>query len=93
MTPQDYDPESSNFGHVPLPPVMGAQIQLINYGSVTGPMVKTVLGRLRTMMENNRMRSWFTIYLCLFIILHSTSLITAYARRRAVKHGLPVSGP
>lgn len=93
MTPQTFDPESSNFGQVPLPPVMGAQIQLITYAYVGGPMLKAVLGRLRALIEKNKMRSWFTIYLCLFILLHSSALITAYARRRALKHGLLVGCP
>jgi hypothetical protein len=93
MQPQDFDPECSNFSHVLVPPVMSAQIELITTAAVLQPLSKRVLDSLRQLIEKNRIRSWFTIYLCQFILLHSCSLLTAFENRQARKYGLLVCSP
>ncbi len=90
MQPQNYDPECHNYGHVLVPPVMSAQIELIAFVAVLEPMRRAVLAPLRKLIEKNRTRSWFTIYLCLFILLHSCALLTDFERRQAQKYGLEV---
>lgn len=89
--PQDYDPECHNFGQVLVPPVMSAQIELIATATLLNPTKKAVLGPLRKLIEANKTRSWFTVYLCLFILLHSCALLTDFENRQAKKYGKPVS--
>lgn len=91
MEPQNFDPECSNFGQVLIPPVMSAQIELITTVALLQPLKKAVLEPLRKLIEKNRTQSWFTIYLCLFILLHSCSLLTEFEYKAARKYGLLVS--
>ena len=93
MQPQTHDPECHNYSQFLVPPLMSAQIELIATCAVLNPMRKLVLGRLRNLIEKNMSRSWFTIYLCLFIILHSCALLTEFENRQARKYGLPVGDP
>ncbi|KAI1131699.1 hypothetical protein F5Y10DRAFT_43917 [Nemania abortiva] len=88
MKPQDYDPECHNYGQVLVPPVMSAQIELIATATVLNPMRKKALGSLRKLIEKRRTASWFTSYLCIFILLHSCALLTDFERRQAKKYGL-----
>ena len=93
MQPQLWDPECNNYGEIVIPPIMSAQLELITTVAVLLPMRKAVLEPLRRLFEKGRMRSWFTIYLCLFILLHSCSLLTAFERRAAKKYGMLVGCP
>jgi len=87
QAPQDYDPECHNFGQVLVPPVMSAQIELMATVMLLEPSKKAVLGPLRKLMEGNKIRSWFTIYLCLFILLHSCAMLTDFENKQAKKYG------
>jgi hypothetical protein len=49
-----------------------------------------VLKRLKDLIEENQRRSWFTIYLCMFILLHSCALLSAGDEKKARKQGLTV---
>lgn len=89
--PQDYDRECHNFGQVLVPPVMSAQIELIATATLLNPAKKAVLGPLRKLMEGRKTQSWFTVYLCLFILLHSCALLTEFEHRQAKKYGRQVS--
>ncbi|KAJ8130806.1 hypothetical protein O1611_g2822 [Lasiodiplodia mahajangana] len=88
MKPQDYDPECHNYNQVLVPPVMSAQIELIATTTVLRPMSKRALGSLRKLIEKKRTASWFTSYLCIFILLHSCALLTDFERKQAKKYGL-----
>jgi hypothetical protein len=90
MAPQTFDPAAPNFNKVLIPPVMSAQIELIMTAEVLQPLKKEVLARLQELIGANRTRTWFTIYLCLFVLLHSCSLLTSFENKRAKRHGLQV---
>jgi len=90
-SPQDYDSECRNYGQVLLPPVMSAQIELMATAMVLEPSRKAVLVPLRKLMEGNKTKSWFTVYLCLFILLHSCALLTDFENKQARKYGSQVS--
>ncbi|KAK1832991.1 hypothetical protein QBC39DRAFT_403358 [Podospora conica] len=85
--PQNYDPECHNYGQVLVPPVMSAQIELIATATLLNPSKEFVLRSLRKLIEANKTRAWFTIYLCLFILLHSCALLTEFENRQARKYG------
>jgi hypothetical protein len=92
MTPQMEDKTCSNFGKIPLPPVMGAQFELITTAMVLAPLKRSVLEQLHVLIHENKRSNWFTIYLSLFILLHSVSLVTLDEIRYATKHGKEVRG-
>lgn len=88
MKPQDYDPECHNFGHILVPPVISAQCELINTVMILQPLKQAVLKKLHSMIKEKKTRSWLTIYLALFILLHNCSLLTAFEHKQARKYGL-----
>lgn len=75
--------------HVPKPPVMSAQFQAITYTKILRPLNKIVLDQLHALTIANKRRNWFTIYLTLFVLLHSCAMLTRrneeYARQILLK--------
>lgn len=90
MTPQDWDSEASNYGNICVPPVMQAQIEIITTCHVLLPMKKAVLKGLNALVIANEPQSWFTIYLVMFVLLHSCALLTQAENARA-KRESPLS--
>jgi len=92
MTPHlcdpDCGPECPNTQKILTPPVFSAQLEVIVVATILQPMKKEVLHRLKKLMEKNQRRSWFTIYLTMFILLHSCSMLTAGDNKKARKQGL-----
>ncbi len=91
MTPELKDPSYPLFGKIPIPPVMGSQLELVLTLEVLRPMRELVLSRLQNIMATNKLKSWFSIYLSCFVLLHSSSLATAYHYKYSRKHGVKVS--
>ncbi|KAL9607868.1 MAG: hypothetical protein Q9167_007257 [Letrouitia subvulpina] len=89
MQPQDFGPRSPNSGHVLLPPVMTAQLEVILVVTVLLPTQKELLTRLKNLVQENNRRSWFVIYLSMFVLLHNCALLTAGDGKKAQKQGLP----
>lgn len=81
---------SPQYGKVPMPPLMIAQKELIIYSQFLQPYSHVVLRDLQRLIYNNKRESWYTIYLVLFMLLHSCSMITRrdeeYARQIHQKH-------
>ncbi|KAI0115733.1 hypothetical protein GGR51DRAFT_546078 [Nemania sp. FL0031] len=70
------DPTSMFYNVVPMPVIMIAQMECIMYTRVLRPMTKRVLRMLNDLVRRNKKRYWMTIYLTIFILLHSNSMIT-----------------
>lgn len=87
MTPQNWDPEATNFNNYLVPPVLQAQIEIITTAMVLLPMKQAVLKALQNLVEKNKPESWFTIYLATFILLHSCALLTRAEAVRAIREG------
>lgn len=87
MTPQDWDPDAGNYGKYLVPPVMQAQVEILTTSLILLPMKKEVLKILQRLIEKNLVKSWFTIYLTLFILLHSCSMLTRAEAVRAAREG------
>ena len=90
MRPQLLDEEVDTFGTNSIPPIMSAQIELITTTRVLIPMRTSILRRLQRLIQANKLRNWFGIYVVLFILLHSCSILTCDENRAAKKYGLKV---
>jgi len=69
---------------------MIAQMQCIFYSKFLAPLKKLVLDQLQALVMGGRREHWLTIYLVLFILLHSCSMITRRNEEFAKSLGLPV---
>lgn len=83
MQPQNWDVEADNYGAYLIPPVLQAQIELLTTAHVLLPMRREVLKGLQKLMKANLSRSWFSIYLCMFLLMHSCALLTKAENVRA----------
>ena len=93
MRPKYYQPDCPNSGKILLPPVLTAQIEVIMTVMVLQPARNDVLARLGKLVYENDHQSWFVMYLCMFVLLHSCALLTAGDGKKAKKQGLPVCLP
>lgn len=84
------DDSSPLHGKIPIPPVMADQLAAIIIQKLQIPLRKKVLEGLQTLIQAKTNNSWFTIYLCIFMLLHNCSLLTQFEEMYARKHGRPV---
>ncbi|PVH82364.1 hypothetical protein DL98DRAFT_414946 [Cadophora sp. DSE1049] len=87
MRPDLMDHTSSMHGLTPIPPVMGAQIEVILIQGIMKPLRAMILEHLQKLILAHKPQNWFCIYLCIFILLHNASLITETDIAYAKKHG------
>ena len=71
--------------HVPTPPVLGAQLEWIVYTEYLQPLSVRVRTALDDLMRRRTHDVWLTVYLALFVLLHSCAMLTKrdaeYARQ------------
>ncbi|KAI1312430.1 hypothetical protein F5Y03DRAFT_381704 [Xylaria venustula] len=91
MTPDIMDETSSLRGKIPLPPVMGAQIELVLIHQIQSSLRREMLENLQAMTQANKQHTWFTTYLITFILLHNVALLCQHDASYARKHGMKVS--
>jgi hypothetical protein len=84
------DETNPNHGNIPLPPVLGAQMDLILIHHIQTRLRRELLDKLQKMMSKNKQSTWLVTYLVIFILLHNTALITAHDAGYAKKHGMKV---
>lgn len=85
--PRDILDETSPLhGEIPVPPVLGTQIELILIEGIQKPLRKEVLHQLQRLISLNKPNTWFTLYLCTFILLHNCSMVTKYDTGYAKKY-------
>ncbi|SPN96749.1 uncharacterized protein DNG_00269 [Cephalotrichum gorgonifer] len=82
------DETSPNHGSIPLPPVMGAQLDLILIHQIQSGLRRDLLDKLQKMIQTNKQKTWLTSYLVTFILLHNIALITDHDASYARKHGM-----
>lgn len=76
-------------GHIPLPPVMGAQIDLVLIHQIQTKLRREMLDDLQAMTgANNNHSAWLTMYVVLFILLHNVALLCQHDAAYARKHGM-----
>ena len=78
-------------GKIPLPPVMGAQIDSVLIHQVQANLRRKTLDELQKMICDRKTKTWLTQYLVLFILLHNIALITKHDAEYAKKHGMNAS--
>jgi hypothetical protein len=85
------DETSPTPGQVPIPCVMGAQLDLILIHQIQSKLRRSVLEKLEKMVSKRKHNTWMVTYLVTFVLLHNTSLITAHDASYALKHHMDVS--
>ena len=85
------DGTSPTPGRIPLPPVLGAQLDLILIHHIQARLRRKVLDGLEKMFSKRKHNTWMVTYLVTFVLLHNTALITAHDAGYARKHGMKVS--
>jgi hypothetical protein len=87
------DETHPNHGSIPIPPVMGNQIELILSRRIQDRLRTEILDSLQKLIYSHKTTSWFTVYLCVFILLHNCTMITRHDAAYARKHGIEASHP
>ncbi|KAH0493991.1 hypothetical protein TgHK011_000630 [Trichoderma gracile] len=82
------DETSPNPGKIPLPPVLGAQMDMILIQHIQTKLRHELLDNLQKVMLKNKPSSWLVTYLVAFILLHNVALITKHDAGYARKHGM-----
>ncbi|KAI5466070.1 hypothetical protein BGZ63DRAFT_347684 [Mariannaea sp. PMI_226] len=88
MKPDILDQTNPNHGRIPLPPVMGAQLDLVLIHHIQTRLRRELLDRLQKVVQKNKQSTWLVTYLVTFILLHNTALITEHDQGYASKHGM-----
>ncbi|KAH8717224.1 Satratoxin biosynthesis SC3 cluster transcription factor SAT20 [Beauveria bassiana] len=84
------DDTSPTPGKVPVPPVMGAQLNLLMIHEIQAKLRKTVLEQLQKIVQKNKHSTWLVTYFVNFILLHNASMIISHDAGYAKKHGIKV---
>ncbi len=84
------DETSPSYGKVPIPPVMGAQLDSVLIHQVQHTLKRSTLEGLHKLVAENKTKTWFTTYLVIFVLLHNASLIIKHDASYARKHGMKV---
>jgi len=85
-----YAPESHHNGKVPMPVIMTAQFECINYTTFLRPWSKAVLKQLNELVLAKKREYWLTIYYAMFVLLHSCAMMTKRDAETARQYGMPV---
>ncbi|KHO00008.1 uncharacterized protein MAM_01931 [Metarhizium album ARSEF 1941] len=82
------DSTSPHSGKIPVPPVLGAQLDLVLIHHIQTKLRRELLDKLQKMILKNKQSTWFVTYLVTFMLLHNAALITAHDAAYARKHGM-----
>lgn len=82
------DSSSPQHGCIPLPPVMGAQLDLVLIQHIQTRLRREMLEKLQKMTLQNKQKTWLTTYLVTFMLLHNIALVTDHDASYAQKHGM-----
>ncbi|KFA73353.1 hypothetical protein S40288_03882 [Stachybotrys chartarum IBT 40288] len=88
MTSEILDESSPNHGMIPIPPVLGAQLDVILIHHIQTKLRRILLDRLQKLILKNKTANWLVVYLVTFMLLHNAALITAHDAKYARKHGM-----
>ena len=90
MEAQDYGTDDPNSGIILTPPVLSAQMEVVVTATLLLPARNDVLSCLQKMIQGNERRSWFAIYLAMFVLLQNCALLTQGDNKKARKQGYEV---
>ena len=83
-----YDRHDPMYHKIPLPPVMGAQIDAVLINDMQYQLRQKTLDALSKLTQNKKQKTWLSTYLATFILLHNIALITNHDAEYAKKHGM-----
>lgn len=75
---------------IPLPPVMGAQLDSVLIHNIQTKLRHVALERLQKLTIENRPKGWLVNYVATFILLHNIALVIKHDAGYARKHGMKV---
>lgn len=87
MVPYTLDRTCPFLGKVPLPPVLIQQLDIVLILGILNPLRREVLTDFQKIVVANKPKSWMTIYLITFMLLHSCATLSAENYENASKHG------
>ncbi|PKS11056.1 hypothetical protein jhhlp_002817 [Lomentospora prolificans] len=87
MEPKTDDQSYPLFGRISTPRMVVAQNDSILASEIIAPLRRRVLKQLEAHLKANKPRSWFTLYLAVFLLLHNTSVVSADRRRHGRENG------
>lgn len=85
------DDSSPFYNRVPVSPIFCAQLEVIAYSTLLRPLQHQVGHGLKSLFASNSRKNWLTVYLTIFVLLHSCSLLTRRDEEYARTVGKPVS--
>ncbi|OAA68489.1 hypothetical protein SPI_00684 [Niveomyces insectorum RCEF 264] len=88
MPPNILDETSPSHGKIPIPPVLGAQLDSVLIHQIQNRLRHDALDGLHKLITENKARTWFTSYLVIFILLHNAALVLKHDASYARKHGI-----
>ncbi|KAG5925818.1 hypothetical protein E4U42_003905 [Claviceps africana] len=88
MSDNILDNTNPNHGKIPVPPVLGAQLDLVMIHHIQTRLRRELLDKLQKMVLKNKQSTWFVTYLVTFMLLHNAALLTAHDAAYARKHGI-----
>ncbi|KLU87704.1 hypothetical protein MAPG_06698 [Magnaporthiopsis poae ATCC 64411] len=88
MTHDLMDETSPLSGKIPLPPVMGAQLDSILIHQIQAKCRHETLELLQTITQEKKKESWLVTYLVTFVLLHNIALVIQHDASYARKHGI-----
>ncbi|KAK0732259.1 hypothetical protein B0H67DRAFT_478582 [Lasiosphaeris hirsuta] len=83
-----FDSESPYFGRIPVTPMMDQQLDQVVIKTALLPLKRSVQRSLRSLIEANKPDHWFTIYLCIFVLLSNYEIATQHDRGYAIRYSL-----
>lgn len=83
-----YSPDSLHNGKVPMPVIVTAQFECINYTTFLRPWSKAVLKQLNELVLAKKREYWLSIYYAMFVLLHSCSMMTRRDEETAVQYDM-----
>ncbi|KAK0716678.1 hypothetical protein B0T21DRAFT_318606 [Apiosordaria backusii] len=81
-----FDPQSPYFGRIPVTPVMDTQLDKVVIRTILLPLKKSIQRSLQRLIEANKAEHWFTIYLCIFVLLSNYEIATQHDRGFAIRY-------
>ncbi|KAK0627311.1 hypothetical protein B0T14DRAFT_395280, partial [Immersiella caudata] len=67
---------------------MDTRLDQIVIKTVLLPLKQSIQRGLRDLIEANKPDHWFTIYLCIFVLLHKCEIVTQHDRAFAIRYSL-----
>ncbi|CAJ2500739.1 Uu.00g035920.m01.CDS01 [Anthostomella pinea] len=83
-----WSPESPYGGRVPISPIMATQFDTLVIKFILEPLKLFIQADLQKLVDNPDLKSWFTVFLCCFVLLNSYDEATVHDWEFARRYSL-----